>query len=367
MNSPNSAQARARAAPSASVVAVQVDMNIELKLKVEDLNARYVQAIDDNKLEAWPDFFTEQGRYRVTTAENFERGLPLGMIYATSRAMLRDRVRSLREANVYEAQRYRHVIGVPLIAPAEGGAVRAQTSFIVARIMQSGETTLFATGRYHDQNEPRRRRARYGRDSGRWRGSFCREDRDPRQPADRHAARHSALAAPHARARRRLVDASPFVRAVLVRAHLHQRRLHDAGGGGRLADLRAHQRSVRPRPGWAGAIRAAGGIVSGDRAGRRSLRSAHRRRHLSGGQSAGRACARAWHRARLAHPRRHAGHPVRVGHRARVRNAEHPRAAARHRAGDAVAARDRRLGERAADRRHLRALARRAVVYAQPD
>jgi 3-phenylpropionate/cinnamic acid dioxygenase small subunit len=125
-------------------------MNIELKLKVEDLNARYVQAIDDNKLEAWPDFFTEQGRYRVTTAENFERGLPLGMIYATSRAMLRDRVRSLREANVYEAQRYRHVIGVPLIASAEGSTVRAQTSFIVARIMQNGETTLFATGRYHD-------------------------------------------------------------------------------------------------------------------------------------------------------------------------------------------------------------------------
>src|SRR5262249_13128315 len=40
--------------------------------------------------------------------------------------------------------------GSPLIAPAEGSAVRAQTSFIVARIMQSGETTLFATGRYHD-------------------------------------------------------------------------------------------------------------------------------------------------------------------------------------------------------------------------
>src|SRR6516165_10043270 len=129
---------------------VQVDMNIELKLTVEDLNARYAQAIDDNKLEAWPDFFTEQGRYRVTTAENFERGLPIGIIYATSRAMLRDRVRSLREANVYEAQRYRHVIGVPLIASAGGSAVRAQTSFIVARVMHSGETTLFATGRYHD-------------------------------------------------------------------------------------------------------------------------------------------------------------------------------------------------------------------------
>jgi 3-phenylpropionate/cinnamic acid dioxygenase small subunit len=129
-----------------------VNMNIELALKVQDLNARYAQAIDDNKLEAWPDFFTDIGRYRVTTAENVERGLPLGLIYATSRAMLRDRVRSLRDANVYEAQRYRHVIGAPLIETAEeGGAVHAQTSFIVARIMHTGETTLFATGCYRDR------------------------------------------------------------------------------------------------------------------------------------------------------------------------------------------------------------------------
>src|SRR5262245_51596050 len=71
-------------------------MNIELKLTVEDLNARYAQAIDDDKLEAWPDFFTEQGRYRVTTAENFERGLPLGMIYATSRHAARPRVLAAR-------------------------------------------------------------------------------------------------------------------------------------------------------------------------------------------------------------------------------------------------------------------------------
>jgi 3-phenylpropionate/cinnamic acid dioxygenase small subunit len=127
-------------------------MNIELTLKVQDLNARYAQAIDDDRLEAWPDFFTEDGRYRVTTAENVARSLPLGMIYATSRAMLRDRVRSLRDANVYEAQRYRHVIAPALIeATQAGAAVEAQTSFIVARIMHTGETTLFATGRYQDR------------------------------------------------------------------------------------------------------------------------------------------------------------------------------------------------------------------------
>ena len=126
-------------------------MSIDLQWKVANLNARYVAAIDDNKLEEWPDFFVANGSYRVTTAENFERGLPLALIYATSRAMLRDRVRSLRDANVYEAQRYRHLIGPALIGGEEGGEVRAQTSFMVARIMHTGETSIFATGRYHDR------------------------------------------------------------------------------------------------------------------------------------------------------------------------------------------------------------------------
>jgi len=125
-------------------------MNIDLQFEVQNLNARYVAAIDENNLEAWPDFFTADGRYRVTTAENFEKGLPLALIHATSRAMLRDRVRSLRDANVYEAQRYRHVIGTAIIRAEGEREVRAQTSFMVARIMHTGESTLFATGSYRD-------------------------------------------------------------------------------------------------------------------------------------------------------------------------------------------------------------------------
>src|ERR1700719_608676 len=126
-------------------------MSIDLQWKVANLNARYVAAIDDNKREEWRDFFVANGSYRVTTAENFERGLPLALIYASSRAMLRDRVRSLREANVYEAQRYRHVIGPALIGAEHDGQVQAQTSFMVARIMHTGEVTLFATGCYRDR------------------------------------------------------------------------------------------------------------------------------------------------------------------------------------------------------------------------
>lgn len=125
-------------------------MKADLQMEVQNLNARYADAIDESRFEAWPDFFTPQGHYRIITAENLARGLPLALIYATSRAMLRDRVRSLRDANVYEAQRYRHVIGPPVITSESGCEVHANTSFMVARIMHTGETMLFASGYYRD-------------------------------------------------------------------------------------------------------------------------------------------------------------------------------------------------------------------------
>jgi anthranilate 1,2-dioxygenase small subunit/terephthalate 1,2-dioxygenase oxygenase component beta subunit len=126
-------------------------MNLEHVARVADLNARYADAIDAGRLEAWPDFFLNDGRYRITTVENVAQGLPLSIMYAASRAMLRDRVTALREANVYEGQHYRHVLGTPLITAVESDGLRARTSFMVARVMRTGDTMLFATGCYEDR------------------------------------------------------------------------------------------------------------------------------------------------------------------------------------------------------------------------
>lgn len=126
-------------------------MDIELQLAVENLLARYVHALDDGRLEEWPDFFAADGRYRITTAENFERKLPLPIIYADSRAMLRDRVSALRHANIYEAQRYRHGVSSVLVERIDARTARASSNFQVVRIMQTGESVLFASGRYLDR------------------------------------------------------------------------------------------------------------------------------------------------------------------------------------------------------------------------
>ncbi|MBR0870271.1 aromatic-ring-hydroxylating dioxygenase subunit beta [Bradyrhizobium tropiciagri] len=122
----------------------------------------YVRCIDSGNLEAWPDFFEDDCVYKITTADNFAQGLEAGVIFANSKGMLRDRVASLREANIYERHVYRHFLGQAWIVSESADQVRSETSFFVARIMRDGTTDVYATGRYIDSyrmngREPRLR------------------------------------------------------------------------------------------------------------------------------------------------------------------------------------------------------------------
>jgi anthranilate 1,2-dioxygenase small subunit len=142
----------------------EVAQRLELRLELESLYTDYAACLDSDTLEHWPEFFTETCRYRVTSAENYEAGLPLGLIYATSQNMLRDRVSALRDANIYEPQRYRHLIsGIRIepprtagVSPASGDSpdlLAVTANFLVVRTIQDGGMMLFAAGRYIDRVE----------------------------------------------------------------------------------------------------------------------------------------------------------------------------------------------------------------------
>ncbi len=120
----------------------------ETLFRLSGLNAAYAAAIDADRLEAWPDFFTDACLYKVTTADNVAKGYAAGIIFADSKAMLRDRVSSLRVANIYERQRYRHIVGMPVLG-AEPGT--SETSFVIVRTMRDGRMELFAAGSYMDR------------------------------------------------------------------------------------------------------------------------------------------------------------------------------------------------------------------------
>jgi len=124
--------------------------DIAMQLAVERLLARYVASIDEDRLEEWPGYFTEACRYQIISRENHERGLPIGVFYADSRGMLHDRVAALREANIYEAQRYRHIVSTVLIDSVANGIASVRSNYLVLRTMQDGTLNVFSTGRYLD-------------------------------------------------------------------------------------------------------------------------------------------------------------------------------------------------------------------------
>jgi anthranilate 1,2-dioxygenase small subunit/terephthalate 1,2-dioxygenase oxygenase component beta subunit len=119
--------------------------------EISALNAACASVLDNDRLEQWPDFFQEQCLYKVTTADNVAKGYQAGIIYADTRAMLVDRVAALRTANIYERQRYRHILGMPLIVAEADGSVTAETSFLVVRTMREGQMDVFVAGAYRDR------------------------------------------------------------------------------------------------------------------------------------------------------------------------------------------------------------------------
>lgn len=119
--------------------------------EISALNAKAARALDSGRLEEWPEFFADDCLYRITTAENHEKGYQASLIYADSRAMLVDRITALRQANIYERQRYRHILGMPLIEPVGDDSATAETPFMVVRTMRDGQMTIFAAGVYMDR------------------------------------------------------------------------------------------------------------------------------------------------------------------------------------------------------------------------
>ena len=121
------------------------------RFAIHDLLAEYGALLDMAQYNEWLGLFAAECRYNVVPRENFEQGLPVGLIFCDSRAMLEDRVMALREANKYNIHNDRHLIGLPRLSGADGLAVEAP--FAVYQTDQEGETRLFATGLYRDRLE----------------------------------------------------------------------------------------------------------------------------------------------------------------------------------------------------------------------
>jgi anthranilate 1,2-dioxygenase small subunit len=129
---------------------------------VENLVYEWARAIDEDRVEAICDLLAPEGRYTIKSRFNADRNLPVSLIDAHSAAQLRDRIKSMRIANVYEPHHYRHIVSGVQVVGEQDGALQVRSNFLVVRTMDlDGDMKIFASGQCRDLVEIRGGRPRF--------------------------------------------------------------------------------------------------------------------------------------------------------------------------------------------------------------
>lgn len=127
----------------------------EAREQAEELLHAYVACIDDDRLEEWPDFFTERCLYKIVPWENQALSMPIALMYCDSRGMLQDRVTAHRQANMFAPHLYRHLVSAIRVVGEQGGAWQVRANYAVFRTMidpvEFGATAVYSTGEYRDE------------------------------------------------------------------------------------------------------------------------------------------------------------------------------------------------------------------------
>ena len=133
------------------MTAIEQMQRLLLQMQVDRLNADYAAALDEKRFEEWPEFFVEDGCYKVQARENFDRGLPLALMALESRGMMKDRVYGVTQT-IYHGPYYtRHVVSPARILAQEGDAIRAEANYAVFRTKPGSVSEVYNVGRYIDE------------------------------------------------------------------------------------------------------------------------------------------------------------------------------------------------------------------------
>ncbi|KLU23721.1 MAG: anthranilate 1,2-dioxygenase small subunit [Solirubrobacterales bacterium] len=130
-------------------VNIMDDMTLWFQLHV--LQDQYINTLDNDRLEAWPTLFTEDCLYEIVPKENADMGLPIGIIYCNNQKMLRDRVVSLRNANIFEEHSYRHMTSGLCVVAEKDGVIETESNYVVIQTRTNGESNVYQAGKYYDK------------------------------------------------------------------------------------------------------------------------------------------------------------------------------------------------------------------------
>ena len=123
----------------------------EIERRIVALNNSYARCLDDNRLDAWPEFFTDDCRYLIQPRDNLNQGLEGYWLYFENKRMLRDRVVSLKEVNIYQIHFERHMVSNVEVLGRDGDGWTARANYMVMHTDNEGRSKIFSVGEYRDK------------------------------------------------------------------------------------------------------------------------------------------------------------------------------------------------------------------------
>lgn len=130
---------------------IEEEDSLRVNALLEDFLTDYCYCLDDWKVDKWPAFFADNAKYTISTRENHDRGYEVGIVLCDGIGMIRDRVKAMKTANIFEQHTYCHILSKPRFRRIKGDQYSARTNFTVFRTKYTGESELFAAGKYEDR------------------------------------------------------------------------------------------------------------------------------------------------------------------------------------------------------------------------
>jgi anthranilate 1,2-dioxygenase small subunit len=123
----------------------------EIEREIVALNYRYARCLDENRLDEWPEFFTEEGRYLIQPRDNLDQGLEGYWLYFENKRMLRDRVVSLKDVNIYKIHYERRLVSNVEMTGRDGDGWLARANYLLMHTDNEGRSSVFSVGEYRDR------------------------------------------------------------------------------------------------------------------------------------------------------------------------------------------------------------------------
>ncbi len=123
----------------------------ELRAEIEYFHAEYCAALDANEVELWPDFFTEDASYRITSRENAALQLPVGLVYCDGRAMMQDRAVAIARTQMFAPRYMSHLLGCTQVEDETPEGILASTPFMLMQTLVEGPSTIHLVGVFRDR------------------------------------------------------------------------------------------------------------------------------------------------------------------------------------------------------------------------